>query len=437
MEQKIVMVQEFNKISKVKGELKLPGDKSISHRAIIFSSMAKGRSGIFNLSGSEDVKSTKECFEALGVEFKIGREFLTVNGKGFGKFTAPSKPLYAGNSGTTARLLSGLLIAQTFRSQITGDLSLSQRPMKRIVTPLAAMGGEITCSENDTLPITIQPSRKINAINYDLLIPSAQIKSSVLIAGLHSDKTTSVIEKVQTRDHTEKMLGLKVEKSANEIISYSSKRNYPEAKEYFVPSDISTAAFFVVLTLLSQNSSLTLKNVSLNETRTGYLDVLKKMGGYILIENKQEKAGEVFGDLFVKSSTLNNVNIQEEIIPNIIDEIPVLAVAGIFADGKFEINNASELRKKEADRIKAVCENFKLLGLEVEESEDGFSVNGKFNQAAGQKIEFESYDDHRIAMAFGVLSMLLKNGAKVNEFECVKISNPEFLNQLKKITDLW
>ncbi len=428
------MLQEFNKISKVKGELELPGDKSISHRAVIFSSMANGRSRIFNLSDSEDVKSTRRCFEALGVVFTQGKGFLTVNGKGFKNFAAPTGSLFAGNSGTTARLLSGVLIAQNFKSQITGDPSLSKRPMKRVTIPLTAMGGKISCSENDTLPITITPTEKINAIKYNLPVPSAQIKSSVLIAGLHSDETTSVIEKVQSRNHTEKMLALKVERTGDGIVSYSSRKNYPEVKEYFVPSDISTAAFFIVLTLLSEKSSLVLKNVSLNETRTGYIEVLKRMGGYIETSNKQVMAGEEFGDLFIKSSSLYNVKIPEEIIPNIIDEIPILAVAGIFAEGVFEINNASELRKKETDRIKAICENFRLTGLNVGESEDGFSVSGKSKAISErEQIHFESYGDHRIAMAFGVLSMLLKGGGKVKGFDCVNISNPGFLSQLKKI----
>lgn len=424
------MVQEFEKISSVQGELELPGDKSISHRAVMFSSMAKGKSRILNLSSSEDVKSTKECLEALGAEFDETNEGLIVSGKGIGNFTAPFKPLYAGNSGTTTRLISGFLIAQNFKSIITGDSSLSQRPMKRVVTPLTAMGGSITCSDNDTLPISINPVEKINAIEYNLPIPSAQIKSAVLIAGLHSKEVTSVIEKFQSRNHTEKMLDLKVEKTEKGIISCSSQEKYPHAKEYFIPSDVSTAAFFVVLTLLSKKSSLLIKNASLNETRTGYIEVLKKMGADITVENKGEKAGEEFGDILVKYSSLTNIEIPEEIVPNIIDEIPILAVAGIFADGNFEIRNASELRKKETDRIKAVCENLRMLQLDAEEFQDGFQVSGPPNNV---KPEFQSYGDHRIAMAFAILSMLLPQGGRVNGFESVKISNPEFLKQVIKV----
>lgn len=424
------MVQNFNSISKVQGEFELPGDKSISHRALFFAAMAEGESIIHNLSNSEDVKSTQECFEALGVNILIENGNYIVSGKGFNNFTPPIKPLYAGNSGTTARLISGLLITQKFQSLITGDFSLSQRPMKRIIEPLLEMGGQINASENYTLPLTIKAASELRPLNYELPIASAQIKSSLLIAGLHLDKETSVIEKYQSRNHTEKMLGLKVEKTEKGLVSYSSRKDYPEAKEYFIPGDTSTAAFFIVLTLLSQNSSLTLKNVSLNETRTGYLKVLQEMDGYIRIDDKQEKGGELFGNIFIKSSKLKNAKIPVEIIPNIIDEIPILAVAGVFAEGDFEITNISELRTKETDRIKAICENLKLVGLNTEEKEDGFTIRGELKH---KKVEFQSFDDHRIAMAFAVLSMLLDSGGKINGFDCVKISNPGFLQQVRKI----
>lgn len=430
MEREIKMTQQFNSIGGVSGELSLPGDKSISHRALIFSSMAGGSSRVYNISNSEDVKSTLSCFEALGVEFRLEADCLVVKGKGFRKFDTPAKPLYAGNSGTTARLISGLLMAQNFTSIITGDNSLSRRPMGRIVEPLKEMGGVIIPTGNGTLPLEIKPSVELRAINYMLPVASAQVKSAVLIAGLHLDEETSVIETLQSRNHTEKMLGLRVEKSSGGIISYSSKANYPVAKDYFVPADISTAAFFIVLTLLSDNSSLRLNNVSLNETRTGYLKVLKEMGGNIEIENLQEKAGEEYGDILVRSSRLKNIGIPAEIIPNIIDEIPVLAVAGIFAEGKFEINNISELRSKESDRIKTVCENLKAAGLDIEEREDGFTISGSPSK---KHHVFNSYDDHRIAMAFSVLSMLLEEGGSLEGFDCVKISNPGFISQLKEI----
>ena len=424
------MIQEFNKIQKVEGTLELPGDKSISHRSVMFASMADGTSRISHLSNGEDVKSSQKCFIQLGAEVSNKNKFIEIKGKGFKKFIKPNAPLDAGNSGTTTRLISGILIAQNFESTIIGDESLSKRPMERIITPLTAMGGKISVTGKFTLPITISPSGRIIPINYELPVASAQVKSAVLLAGLHCKGTTSVIEKVPSRDHTERMLGLSTQVNDTNKISYASKKDYPEPKEYFVPSDISTAAFFIVLTLLSKNSELKIKDVSLNETRTGILTILKQMGAKIETENEKIIAGEPLGDIIIRSSKLKNIEIPIKLIPNIIDEIPVLAVAGIFAEGAFKIKNAAELRGKETDRIKAVCHNMKILGLEVKEFEDGFAFSGEIKNYSPV---FESFADHRIAMAFGILSLIMRDGGKVNDFECAGISNPDFINQLKQI----
>ncbi|MGE5795656.1 MAG: 3-phosphoshikimate 1-carboxyvinyltransferase [Ignavibacteria bacterium] len=425
------MIHEFSRIDRIKGKLKLPGDKSISHRAVMFSALAEGKSVIRNLSEGEDVKSTQKCFMQMGIEINKKSDFVEVIGKGFKGLRKPSAPLDAGNSGTTTRLISGILAAQDFESVIIGDESLSVRPMKRIISPLSLMGARIEAAGNFTLPLKIFPAKKINPIQYELPIASAQIKSAVILAGLHSDETTAVIESVSSRNHTEKMLNLTHELKDSKNIIYVSKKNYPEPKEYFVPGDISTAAFLIVLALLTKNSFLKIEDVTLNETRSGILKVLIEMGGNIEIENRKENSGEVYGDIVVQGSRLHNVEIHPGIIPNIIDEIPVLSVAGILADGDFKIKNASELRGKETDRIKAVCSNMKLLGLETEEYEDGFKVSGNIGN---NKAAFESFGDHRIAMAFSVLSLLLKQGGSVNNFGCVNISNPQFLEQLKKIT---
>jgi 3-phosphoshikimate 1-carboxyvinyltransferase len=426
----LTMLQEFNKIEKVDGTLELPGDKSISHRSVMFASMAKGTSKIYNLSNGEDVKSSMKCFIKLGAELSKDNKFIKIKGRGFKGFIKPNVPLDAGNSGTTTRLISGILIAQNFESTIIGDESLSKRPMKRIITPLTDMGGRILATKEFTLPMTISPPGKIVSINYELPVASAQVKSAVLLAGLHCEGVTSVIEKFPSRDHTEKMLGLKTETTPNGKISYASKTNYPEPKEYIVPSDISTASFFIVLALLSKNSVLRIKDVSLNETRTGVLTILKQMGAKIETNNERTIAGEALGDIIVKSSTLNNVEIPVEMIPNIIDEIPILSIAGIFADGKFKIKNAAELRGKETDRITSICHNMKVLGLDVEEFDDGFIVSGEIKNYSPV---FESFGDHRIAMAFGILSLILQEGGKVNNFDCAGISNPDFLNQLKEV----
>jgi 3-phosphoshikimate 1-carboxyvinyltransferase len=424
------MLQSFNHIDKVNGELELPGDKSISHRSVMFSSLAEGKSKIFNLSNGEDVKSTQNCFKQLGVEIEQKQNFVEVKGKGFKNFAEPAGTLYAGNSGTTARLISGILIAQNFESVLSGDESLSKRPMKRIITPLTAMGGKIEASENSTLPLSFFPADEITGINYELPVASAQVKSAVLLAGLHSDQVTSVTEKVFSRDHTERMLGLKTKINEKGKVIFVSKNDYPLPKTYYVPADISTAAFFIILSLVSENSTLLIKNVSLNKTRTGILYVLKEMGAFIEEENIKEMNEETFGDLKIKSSRLQNIKIGEKIIPNIIDEIPILSIASIFAEGKFEIENVSELRAKETDRISAIVHNMRLLGLDAVEKEDGFSISGNIKN---NNPVFKSFGDHRIAMAFGILSMLLNYGGKVNNFDCAGISNPDFLNQLSSI----
>jgi len=424
------VIQEFNHIEKIFGELYLPGDKSISHRSVFFSSMAEGESVIYNLLDSEDIHSTINAFRQLGAGIKIEKELVRIKGKGFKGFYKPQNQINAGNSGTTARLISGVLAAQDFPTVIAGDSSLSKRPMKRIIDPLREMGGIIE-SDTLTLPLKISPSDHLKAIEYTLPVASAQVKSALLLCGLHLLQDTVVIENILSRNHTEVMLGLPVVFGNDQKKIFSSKKHYPVAKEYFIPSDISSAAFFIVLGLLVKNSELIIRNVSLNESRTGIITVLKKMGGNIETDNIHAKGGELIGDIIVKSSKLKNIEREKSVIPNIIDEIPILAVAGLFAEGRFTIRNASELRTKESDRINAVCSNLRLTGIEAEEFKDGFSFDG---ETSNKKFTFDSYDDHRIAMAFSVLSLLLNNGGKINNFGCVKISNPQFLSQLKDIT---
>ena len=424
------MIQSFNKINRISGTLSLPGDKSISHRALLIASMADGESTIVNLPYGEDIKSTINCLKLLGIKIEIAGNKTIVYGKGFKGYSTPSKTLDAGNSGTTTRLLSGILAAQNFESTIEGDSSLSSRPMGRIIEPLTLMGSKIK-SNNGRLPLQIYPAERFRPINYELPIASAQVKSAILLAGIHLDDETTVIESGQTRNHTEILLDINVIKEDRKIISCVSRKNYPNTKDYFIPGDISSAMFFIVLTLLNENSELLIKNISLNPTRTESINLLKRMGANMQIEVKGESNKEVYGDLLVKSSNLSNVKIDSEILPLIIDEIPILAVAGIFTDGDFEIRGASELRVKESDRIKALISNFHLLGLETEEYPDGFKVLGKIKKS---KQSFQCFGDHRIAMAFAILSSLLKDGGKVEGFESVAISNPQFLDQLKSIT---
>ncbi len=427
------MKQKFSYISKVRGELSLPGDKSISHRALIFSALADGKSTIKNLADSQDVNTTIECFAKLGVNIDKVGEVYRIEGAGFKGFNKPDSPLYCGNSGTTSRLISGVLAVQDFPTVITGDESLSNRPMGRIIEPLEKMGCKIK-SKDGKLPLHFLPSDKIKAIDYILPVASAQVKGAVLLAGLHSEDFTTVTENnLFTRDHTERMLGLPVEIIGEKKITKISSAFYPKPADYFIPGDISTAAFFIVLALLSKNSNILLRNISLNETRTNFLNLLIGMGANISITPKGSSNNELYGDVTVKSSELKNVEIDPDIIPGIIDEIPILSIAGAFAEGNFIVRGAKELRVKESDRINSICLNLEIAGFDIAEFDDGFSISGKLESSYQS---FESYGDHRIAMAFSVLASLTEQGSEVNDFECVSVSNPNFLNQLQSIAEL-
>ncbi|MEW6654763.1 MAG: 3-phosphoshikimate 1-carboxyvinyltransferase, partial [Bacteroidota bacterium] len=292
------MIRKFEKIKSLKGKLYLAGDKSISHRAVMFASMAEGKSVIRNCSESEDVTSTMKCFAKLSCEFKRDGNTIEVIGKGIGKLSAPPQTeLDAGNSGTTTRLISGILAAQSFESVIIGDASLSKRPMKRIVEPLKLMGANLEVNEDGTLPLKIFPSENIHNISYTFRVASAQVKSAMILLAIHLDEVSEFIETVPTRNHTELMLGLKTERTNSGTKIFASKKNYPKPFDITVPADISSAAFFIVAALLTNDSDIILNNVSLNSTRTGIITVLKEMGGQIEIINKRKEAGEEAGDV--------------------------------------------------------------------------------------------------------------------------------------------
>jgi len=413
------MKQKFTKIHSIGGSLFFSGDKSISHRALLISSLANGKSIIRNLSRSDDVNSTIKCLNDLGVRIESSGGKYYVTGRGFKGFIKPVNELNAGNSGTTARLLSGLLAVQNFDSVVSGDSSLSSRPMKRIIEPLTNMGAVIKSNEDGRLPLYFSTPKKMNSISYQLPIASAQVKSAILFAGLHADDETTVIESSQTRNHTENLLGLDVLSAENKIISSVSKKNYPLPKEYFIPGDISSAIFFIVLALVSSKSEIVLNDVLLNSTRIESVNILQKMGGKIYINETGISNNEVYGDVIVKS-------------PSIIDEIPALTIAGIFAEGKFELYGASELRVKESDRIKSILTNLTKISLNIDESADGFTISGNAKKPVDA---FNSFGDHRIAMAFGILSSLLDGGGEVENFECVSVSNPDFMKQLQSVSN--
>jgi 3-phosphoshikimate 1-carboxyvinyltransferase len=420
-------------IRHLRGEITVPGDKSISHRAVMIGSLAEGTTEVVGFLNAADPLSTIECVQALGIETTLTPTALHIAGKGLHGYRQPKVVLNAGNSGTTIRLLSGILAGQKFPSQITGDQYLVRRPMKRIIDPLTEMGAHVVGTDKLTAPLKFFPAERLHGITYELPVPSAQVKSAILLAGLFAEGTTTVEESQGSRDHTERMLGLTTVKTDTKITASVVGGKQIPAKEFYIPGDPSSAAFFIVAGLIAQDSELMIKNVGINPTRTGFLDVLRSMGGNISIENERIIGGEPIGDIVVKNSDLHsNLILEGPIIPNIIDEIPILAVAAAFAVGTFEVRGAFELRNKESDRIGAVCENLSLMGIDVEELEDGFAFNSKSILIPST---FDSFGDHRIAMAFGVAAANLQNESTIKDSGCVDISFPAFWDTLHTLAN--
>jgi 3-phosphoshikimate 1-carboxyvinyltransferase len=420
----------------LKGTLTLNGDKSMSHRAAMFSSISKGETKIENFSSSVDCSSTLACFQQLGIEVKRDISTVYVKGKGKNELQKATEKLDCGNSGTTMRLISGILSGQNFDSILIGDESLSSRPMKRIIEPLSLMNAEINSIENHA-PLHIFGKNPLQAITYEPSVASAQIKSCVLLAGLYADGTTTVIERTPTRDHTERMLrhfGVDVDVN-DEKISVSGDAELI-ANNFLVPSDISSAAFFLVAASCLEGSELLIKNVGLNPTRNAIIQVLQQFGADIEILNEVENCNEPIGDLLVRGKknltpkVESNV-VRGEIIANLIDEIPILAIFGTQLENGLEIRDAKELRVKESDRISAVVENLRKMNAKVEEFEDGFRVEKSDLQGA----LLESFHDHRISMAFTIASLFAKGETKINNAECASVSFPEFFDKLKQVTN--
>ncbi len=412
----------------LKGTITIPSDKSISHRAVMLSSIANGKSLIKNFSLGKDPISTLNIFKSLG----INAEFLdskTLEITSNGKLTTPQQNLDCGNSGTTMRLSTGILSAQPFNSVLFGDESLSKRPMKRIIEPLKLMGAEIN-SDNFKAPLYIKGS-KLSGINYNLPISSAQVKSCILLAGLFADGKTTIHEPNQSRNHTElmlKYLGADISSDFNTIELYPSKL---EAKNIEICGDISSAAYFITAALIVPNSDIIIKNVGLNPTRAGIIKVAKQMGANIEILNQEEISGELVGDIRVKYSELKGTEISGEIIPTLIDEIPVIAVLATQANGITTIKDAADLRNKESDRISAIVIELKKLGADIQETQDGFIVNGK-RKLQGD-AEINTYHDHRIAMSLYVAGLISEKPLNIKEFEWVDISFPEFEELFQKL----
>lgn len=419
---------KLNPIPKLSGSITVPGDKSISHRSVIFGALSDGICNFSHFLMSDDCRSTIDCFRKMGVKIEVCDDNVRVHGVGIAGLSKPSEKLYTGNSGTTTRLLCGLLSAQKFDSSIDGDESIRTRPMARVETPLTQMGAKLKLTNDNFCPIEISGA-VLSGIDYTLPVASAQLKSALVLAGLYADGETVIREKTQSRNHTENMLkalGTPVDfKDKTITVKKASKI---KSFDLAIPGDISSAAFFIVAALIVPNSEIILKNVGLNPTRAGIIDVLIKMGADITILSKNEEI-EPSGDLLVKTSELHGIDIGGEIIPNIIDELPIIAVAAAYADGETIIHDANELRHKESDRISAMCDNLKSCGVDITEKEDGMIIRG--GKVFGGN--FKSYNDHRIAMSMAVCALAAASPSELFGEDCISISYPTFFEDLNKL----
>lgn len=409
----------------LRGAIRVPGDKSMSHRSIMLGSLAEGTTRVKGFLNAEDAMSTLEAFRAMGVDIEgpVNGE-VTIHGVGKHGLKAPEKPLYLGNSGTSMRLLCGLLAGQPFDTVLTGDKSLESRPMRRVTEPLAGMGAEIVAQANGTAPLHIKGKSGLKGMHYDMPIASAQVKSCLLLAGMYADGETSVTEPAPTRDHTERMLngfGYPVRRDgATARIDSHGKLT---ATEIDVPSDISSAAFFLVGGSIAPGSDITLQHVGINPTRTGVIDILRLMGADIEVLNPREVGGEPVADLRVRASALKGIDIPEHLVPLAIDEFPVLFVAAACAEGRTVLTGAHELRVKESDRIQVMADGLKVLGVDAEPTADGMIINGGRGIGGG---EVDSHGDHRIAMAFSIAG--LRAGGEITIRDCANVNTsfPEF-----------
>lgn len=417
----------------LRGEIRAPGDKSISHRSVIIGAIADGTTEIYGFLAGEDNLSTINALRRMGVRItRTGESTVVVEGKGMRSLKEPEDVIDAGNSGTTTRLLMGLLSAQPFFSVLTGDASLRKRPMKRVVEPLLKMGASISGrKENSLLPIAIS-GRVLRGISYSTPVASAQLKSAILLAGIYADGETTVVEKERSRDHTERMLrlfGADVEVKGNTVTVRSTKEL--NGCKIVVPGDISSAAFLMVGALITPESELMIKEVGVNPARTGIIQILRKMGGSIEVLNEREVGGEPVADILVRSSRLKGVEIGGgELLPAI-DEFPVLCVAASFADGATAISGASELRVKESDRIAVMASSLNALGVRNTEKEDGIIIEGRDVDIEGGVVE--SFGDHRIAMSMAIAALKSRSGIEIRGARSVDVSYPGFFNELERV----
>jgi 3-phosphoshikimate 1-carboxyvinyltransferase len=424
---------ELKKAERFSGEFAPPPDKSISHRSVIFSSLAKGTSTVRNFLRANDTLSTVHAFRSLGIEIEDNGSSLIIKGKGLYGISEPSDVIDCGNSGTTIRLISGLLSGCSFFSVLTGDSSLRMRPMGRVIKPLSLMGARISARDNDRYPPLAIRGGNLLPVVYNMPVASAQVKSSLLLAGLYADGETQIVEPVKSRDHSEKMLpafGADLNVEGLRIMVRGGRELNPQNTE--VPGDFSSAAFFIVAALLIPGSEITIRNVGMNPTRTGLLDVLQKMGAAIGISKIREVSGEPVADILCRGrADLKAVSVTGDMVPSLIDEFPVLCVAAALAQGTTVIRGAEELRVKESDRISAIAAELRKMGVKIEEYPDGMSIDGSESLLGA---EVESHGDHRIAMAMAVAAMIAEGNTVIHGASAVDISFPEFFSILKRLS---
>lgn len=413
---------EIKRAVSLNGSITVPGDKSISHRAVMLGALAEGTTHIKGFLPGADCISTINCFRSMGIEIQSNGDIIEVHGKGLYGLKQPEKMLYTGNSGTTTRLLCGILSGQSFDSSVTGDASICRRPMKRVTEPLSEMGAKI---DGEYCPLFIKGSR-LHGMEYNMKVASAQVKTAIILAALYADGETIIHETEKSRDHTERMLsamGADISVNGTAIRVAPAKKLY--SQDICVPGDISSAAFFMTAAAIMPDSCVRIKNAGINPTRTGIIDVFKSMGARISIENVRTESGEETADIVVSSSSLKGTVIEGEMIPRLIDELPIIAVAALFAEGTTVIRNAEELKVKESNRISAIVGELSKCGADITETADGMIIKG------GKPIfgaDFVTHGDHRMAMSLAVLAQLADGKSTIDDADCISVSYPNFLD---------
>ena len=431
----------MKKVTSLKGKIKVPGDKSISHRGVMFGALSEGITELNGFLSGADCISTISCFRKMGIEISQKNDHVIIHGKGLHGLSAPNEVLDVGNSGTTTRLISGILAGQAFSSKLNGDDSIQKRPMKRIMEPLSQMGADISSKmNNDCAPLLISPAKSgLHGIDYISPVASAQVKSCVLLAGMYADSQTSVTEPVLSRNHTELMLkGFGADISSKGTTATILPNPQLVGQKIEIPGDISSAAYFIVAGAICENADILIENVNTNPTRAGIIKVAQSMGASLELLNKRIVSGEEVCDLHITTSDLKGITIEGELIPTLIDEIPVIAVMAACAKGKTIIKDAAELKVKESNRIDTVIENLRAMGVCCEPTEDGMIIEGLNNKKGSDALygaHIHTYLDHRIAMAFAVASLNASGETTFDHPECVNISYPDFYETLSSLAN--